>query len=220
MSNLILPEQRQHRPELPEAPPRIARLPVDARGYPVPWFVGWVNGKPDHRLADQAKLVKAVRDKLCWVCGEKLGVYKAFLLGPMCVVNRVTSEPPSHEECANYSVRACPFLTRPHAARRENALPANVRDAAGVMLKGNPGVTALWMAKEFKEFSPPGGGRLFNVGEPTLVAWFREGRAATRDEVHAAMLAGLPGLAQHATADDQVELTRMVERAVKYFPDA
>jgi hypothetical protein len=32
---------RPVRAELPELPSRITRLPVDDRGYPVPWFGEW-----------------------------------------------------------------------------------------------------------------------------------------------------------------------------------
>jgi hypothetical protein len=36
---------------LPPMPDSIAKLPRDERGYPVPWFVAWVNGKADFRCA-------------------------------------------------------------------------------------------------------------------------------------------------------------------------
>ena len=42
---------------LPPMPSRIAALPVDERGYPVPWFVAWIDGKPEFRCADPAKFL-------------------------------------------------------------------------------------------------------------------------------------------------------------------
>lgn len=33
------------RPELPELPRQMRDLKMDKRGYPVPWFVDWVNGE-------------------------------------------------------------------------------------------------------------------------------------------------------------------------------
>ncbi len=76
-----------------EVPPRIAKLPKDQRGYHVPWFVAWIDGVADFRVTDNAKLVRAVNERRCWVCGEKMGRHLAFLIGPMCAVNRVSAEP-------------------------------------------------------------------------------------------------------------------------------
>src|SRR6267154_1896953 len=100
-------------------PKRSAELPRDERGYPVPWFVEWIDGKPDFRVMDSDKLVEAIKYKRCWVCGGPLGHYKVFTIGPMCMVNRTSAEPPSHRDCAEFSVRNCPFLTTPDMHRRE-----------------------------------------------------------------------------------------------------
>lgn len=40
------------RHDLPPLIPRIAKLPLNDSGYPVPFFVGYVNGKPDFRCSD------------------------------------------------------------------------------------------------------------------------------------------------------------------------
>jgi hypothetical protein len=94
-------------------------LPIDERGYPVPWFVAWLpDGKPEFRAMDRTKWFRAIREKLCWVCGGKLGVNVCFVAGPMCGINRTSSEPPSHLECARYSSRNCPFLNNPRMVRR------------------------------------------------------------------------------------------------------
>src|SRR5438477_249547 len=77
-------------------------------------------GEPDFRCADKRKFHRALKEKRCWVCGDKLGVHLAFVIGPMCAVNKVTSEPPCHLECAEYSVRICPFLSRPRMRRNEH----------------------------------------------------------------------------------------------------
>ena len=94
-----------YRPELnvDTMPDRIRRLPV-FRGYPVPWFVAWLeNGEPEFRAMDRAKWSRAIKDGLCWVCGERLGAHRVFVIGPMCGVNKTTSEPPCHAECAEWS---------------------------------------------------------------------------------------------------------------------
>src|SRR5437763_12378791 len=84
------------RAELTKLPDRIAALPV-FRGYPVPWFVAYPNGpegEPEFRTFDPKKWIAAVQEKRCWVCGQQLGAYLAFVLGPMCGITRTTSEPP------------------------------------------------------------------------------------------------------------------------------
>lgn len=72
------------RKELDPLPERMKDLPVDSdRGYPVPFFVAWVDGKPDFRVMDQSKWIRAVRESRCWVCGKPMGQWKIFALGPM-----------------------------------------------------------------------------------------------------------------------------------------
>src|SRR5215471_20238556 len=100
-----------------QMPERVAKLPRDEKGRPVPWFVAWPDGKPDFRCVDAPKIYIAYRDQLCWICGEKLGKFLAFPIGPMCAVNHIASEPPSHKDCAIYAAMACPFLATPKMHR-------------------------------------------------------------------------------------------------------
>jgi hypothetical protein len=181
-------------------PDRVRQLPVDPkRRVPVPWFVAWVDGVPDFRVAD--KLRDAIRFDLCWVCGQHRGRYGTFVIGPMCAVNRTTAEPPCHADCAEWSARVCPFLTRPHARRRENNMPDGHSDPAGIMIRRNPGVTLLWTTREWRIVPDGNGGRLFSLGDPTAVAWWAEGRNATRAEVLASIDSGMPILRGIAEAE-------------------
>jgi len=118
------------RPDLPPQPERMKGQPEDARGFPVPWFVAWKDGAPIFQAADARKWAKAVKEKRCWLCGKTLGVHHAFVIGPMCGVNRVTAEPPSHRECAEYALKACPFLSRPAAKRTTHKIPLGRQVAA------------------------------------------------------------------------------------------
>lgn len=205
------------RPGLPPLPDRMKRLPVDARGYPVPHFVAWIDGKPDHRVADQAKLLLAHRLGLCHLCGQALGSFKAFIVGPMCGVNRISSEPPSHRECAEWAVIACPFLSRPRAHRRAPGLPEGVEHAAGFALQRNPGVTLVWVTKSYSVVKADGGiGGLFRMGEPTHVAFYAEGRAATRDEIEESVNTGLPLLMEPAVSEGP-RAVRELERMTTSF---
>jgi len=177
-----------------EMPERIAALPTNHAGYPVPWFVAWVDGKPDFRLMDEEKIHLAIIDRLCWICGDGLGRWQTYAVGPMCAVNRISAEPPSHTECAVYAAQVCPFLITPTKGRREGRLPGETKDAAGFMLKRNPGVVLLWTTRsDPMPFRAPGG-LLFTLPDPVSVLWFSEGRSATRAEVIASIESGLPAL--------------------------
>ena len=204
-------------------PDRIRALPVcPTRNVPVPWFVVWIDGKPEFRVADADKRVLAVTEKLCWVCGQKLGAFLSFVIGPMCSVNRISSEPPSHRECAEFSVRACPFLSKPHMVRRENNLPEDKRHD-GRMIARNPGCAAVWTTKSYKVVSDGAGGWLVQIGDPTDVTWWAEGRTATRDEVLASIDSGLPLLRDTFPVTDTaalLELGRLATAAMKYLPAA
>lgn len=176
------------------------RLPISKQGYPTPWFVGKVDGEYDFRLADPEKMYAAVKRNLCWLCGQPLGVHKVFVIGPMCVVNRVSSEPPSHLDCADYAARACPFLTKPRMRRNEADLPEDGQGPAGIMLKRNPGVAALWVTRKSTIEKLPNG-ILFRIGDPERIVWMAEGRTATRAEIDESIRTGLPYLEDLAEQD-------------------
>lgn len=206
------------RPNLPAVPERMRGLPLH-RGYPVPHFVGWVDGVPDFRTMDGRKLVDCVRFRKCWLCGGALGRFQTFVAGPMCGVTRTSAEPPSHLDCAQFAVKACPFLTLPKMERRENGLPEGIQEPAGVMLKRNPGVSVLWTCRDWRRFDDGSGGLLFQMGEPTGLEWYAHGREATREEVLASVESGLPLLvAQCDNPADVAELDAMRERFMALVP--
>jgi hypothetical protein len=179
-------------------PGRMQDLPVcPTRGIPIPWFVARVDGKADFRIADARKRSRAIGEGLCWVCGTRLVPPSSFVLGPMCGLNHITSEPPCHPECALYSVKACPFLTRPRMERREGGIPEKIRgnlDSPGVMIARNPGVAALWVTKGWHLVDDHQGRELLDAGDCHSVTWWAEGRPATRAEVITSIVTGLPHL--------------------------
>lgn len=199
------------RPELIAlpAPERMAGLPRDARGWIVPWFVEQLaDGSYDFRVASEYKRVVAVRHGLCWLCGQPLGKYRAFVLGPMCAINRTTSEPPCHRDCAAWAVQVCPFLSRPHARRRTDNVPDGVEQPGGLHLDRNPGVMLVWITTRFGTFKvkssdAPGAvdGWLLTIGDPSTVLAYAEGRPATRDELWTSIATGLPSLVDVAVLE-------------------
>lgn len=172
-------------------PDAIKNLPRDPRGYPIPFFVAYPNGVADFRVADPAKFNRAIKEKRCWVCGGRLGRLKTFVLGPMCTITRVTAEPPCHTECAEFACRACPFLSKALAKRSDVSDIAH-HNPGGVMIERNPGVTAMWQCEDFTIFHA--NGVLIQIGDPVALTFWREGRAATRDEVQESIRTGLPAL--------------------------
>ena len=140
----VCPVDHQLRHDIAEPPRFMCPLPIDKRGYPVPAFVEWINGEPEFRAMNPRFLVKAINQRLCWTCGQPLYGEEVFVIGPMCAVNRISSEPPSHRECALYAALNCPFLSKPQMVRRKDGLPGDFgKNAAGVMIERNPGVTLL-----------------------------------------------------------------------------
>jgi hypothetical protein len=158
---------------LPELPPRIARLPKDERGYPVPAFVEWMKERdfegqrhpgrrgepgatPDFRFIRPGFRARAFKNRLCWICGEPTGVHQVYAIGPMCVINRTTMEPASHRECAEFAVKACPFLVKPRMRRLPMA-EDEPRHVAGKMIERNPGCVCLYETRQAEAFAAANG---------------------------------------------------------------
>ena len=53
-------------------PEKMRRLKISDKGFPIPWFVDYVNGKADFRCMDGEKFGIAIRHKRCWLCGEQI----------------------------------------------------------------------------------------------------------------------------------------------------
>jgi len=207
-------------------PDRIKKLPISPQGYPVPWFVPWIGddgkqsetgiGTPDFRMMDSDKFKQALKHNRCWICGELMGVFKAFTIGPMCSINKVIGEPPQHRECAIYSATVCPFLSKPKMKRNTiSPMPDGIVPGApaGFHLARNPGACCVWVTKSFRAFRPQvgGDGILFSLGNPVEVQWFCEGRKATRAEVMASIESGYPQLL-HLARQDGSEAIAALER--------
>lgn len=200
------------------------QLPTDHVGRPVPWFASWINGVADFRVADGAKMERAVRHGLSWVCGHGFsgGEDRAWLIGPMCAVTCTTAEPPSHLDCAAWSAVNCPFLVRPNMTRRERHIPEGTTEPAGIMIRRNPGASVVWVTgyrgwKAERE----GIGYLFRLTPAKQALWFAEGREATRAEVLASIDSGLPILREMAEKDGPAavaELGRMHAAALAFIP--
>ena len=201
--------QRRPRRDLPPIPPRMQSLQIEERGYPVPWFVQWIDGKPDFRVMDRKKWIRAVRFGNCWLCGEEVGKLRTYCIGPMCAISRTTSEPGSHQECAEFAARACPFMTLPKAQYRK--VEFEHVPMPGMPIMRNPGCVCLWTTLEFSTFKAQLGneGMLIHLGEPRTVEWYTEGRRATREEILTSVEGGFPLLEQAAQAQGPASVNEL-----------
>lgn len=165
-----------------ELPKRMARLPVSSTGFPVPKFVHWQDGVPDFRVIEPGWVAKCFSKRLCWLCGEPMGRFMTFVIGPMCAINRVSSEPPSHRDCAIYAAKACPFLSQPRMRRNERDLPEGGA-MGGIAVMHNPGVSLVYTTHGYHPINDGRGGVLFQLDRPIECLFYRESRLASRDEV-------------------------------------
>jgi hypothetical protein len=196
-------------------PVRVAVLPRTKEGYPIPWFVPLQpDGTRDLRFMGDVEWQSAVKDRRCWVCGQVLGKWLTFTIGPMCVINRITAEPPSHRDCAEYSAQVCPFLTKPAMVRRpRHELEAVLTQPAGVHSETNPGIAVTWTTTRFELFrvkpsDAPGAkpGWLIEIGPAAEVKWWRNGMPCSTDDADAALSSGYDQLLKVAEEQDAEEV--------------
>lgn len=201
-------------------PESMKSLPV-ARGFVVPWFVEWLDGVPEFRAMNMLKLQRAIRERLCWICGSVMrGINNPFVVGPMCVVNRISAEPPCHVDCARYSAQVCPFLSRSHMFRRD---ASDLLEKCGEEMHmspynnpRNPGGAALYFTRGWQLIHVrEGSGVLFEMGPAVAVEWYTQGHRASRAEAEAILDAGIEVLRDEAQHDGREEIVWMEDKIKK-----
>jgi hypothetical protein len=209
---------------MPALPARFLKLPLDHRGYPVPKFVlRKPDGTYDFRVIEPGWREACIRRRLCWLCGEKMGRFMCFVIGPMCAINRNTAEPPCHRECAEFAVQACPFMRFPNRKRDGEDLPEDSQKPGGdeAMIMRNPGVTCLWITKSYQPYRVGVNDMLIEIGDPVEVAWWAHGRQATRAETMHSIEGGLPLLWDMAEKQGEKaieQLNEYIERGLQLVP--
>lgn len=100
-------------------PERMAHLPCDHRGYPIPWMVYRdLEDRPHFQINDHVKRMISIDYDLCSICGKKLFRGRWFVGGPMSAYdeNGAYIDPPMHDECVHYALKVCPYLAAPRYA--------------------------------------------------------------------------------------------------------
>lgn len=111
-------------------PERMQSLPLDPRGYPIPWNV--LRGKDGagiFTVNSEEKHLVALQKSLCPLCGERLGQWKWFLGGPLSAFHPggCYLDLPGHRDCIEYALQVCPYLALPrYIGRIDVPNPANL----------------------------------------------------------------------------------------------
>jgi hypothetical protein len=198
--------------EFPNLPQRIAKLPRDHRGYPVPSFVRWINGKPDFVETNPDHWQRCVQHRVCWICGDPCKGLLSFVCGPSAAFTGMTTEPAAHAECAMFALRTCPFIMFPNRRRDLERHDTAEQGLSVRTSRHNPGVWLLWVAKRFA-VRRIGNSAVIAPGKPRGFAWMREGRDATRSEVIDALRVSAT---QHASVN-RVTVEDTIARAAPFI---
>jgi len=119
--------------DVPGAPPWIARLPLDARGFPIPAEAAWDGDEPQIEKGSIGRSTLLTLSNACAVCGGPLGdgtVYRAFAQADAATIRLDERELASdfngatHRSCIYYSVFACPYLSSANARLRPDTMYA------------------------------------------------------------------------------------------------
>jgi hypothetical protein len=166
-------------------PQRMSHLPLDRRGYPIPWIVMRdAVGRPHFTINDHKRVAECGKFGLCGISGKPLGKfvrsnpYKGawFVGGPASFYHEGGAflDPPVHRECAEYALKVCPYLANPSYGKRiddgtlkDEHIPAGMaivktEDSVGSM-ESRPQIFILGLARRYEMFEPRPGTLLFKV---------------------------------------------------------
>lgn len=102
-------------------PERMSSLPLDERGYPIPFIVFRDdNNKPHFTINDEYKRLSIIKQDRCPICGEKLLRGRWFVGGPLSAFHPegLYLDSGMHHECMNYAMQVCPYLAAPKYLKR------------------------------------------------------------------------------------------------------
>lgn len=106
--------------------PKLMRhLPVDARGYPIPWIIFRdASNQPYFAINDSRRVLIAKQHRLCSICGEALQTLPSdnscwLIGGPLSALheNGSYNNPALHRLCGIYALKVCPYLALPSWSR-------------------------------------------------------------------------------------------------------
>lgn len=128
-------------------PDRMRHLPVDKRGYPIPWGVLIDDGGlPHFAINVEERRHEMVKRDLCSICGSKLFRGRWFVGGTLSAFHEHGAfiDPPMHSECSHFALQTCPYLAAPRYTKEiglekiKNRKPANIMLIDNTLIPGRP----------------------------------------------------------------------------------
>jgi hypothetical protein len=135
--------------DLSNMPARVAALPRDRRGLPIPAIVMRDGeGVPHFTMNDTRTALRLQREGRCSICSERLGALKCFVGGPGSAFHPQGRyfDGPVHRDCAIFALHACPYLAMAGQYARRISLESMKKKVAvpdgGVLIAEDPTVHA------------------------------------------------------------------------------
>ena len=93
-------------------PASLARRP-QYRGMPIPYMspIGR-DGVPLFSVDNEVLKLEVMHQRLCGLCGEKLGQWIGFIGDMDCMLDRIFEQPGMHIDCLQYAASICPYIAR------------------------------------------------------------------------------------------------------------
>jgi len=180
-------------PHAAAEPLRIARLPHDRRGYPIPFnMLRADDGTPFFTVTDDRKAWRCIREARFPICGERLGRWKWIAGGPRSAFHPggCYADLPMHKECVEFALQTCPYLAAPkYMGRIDVPDPSKLPPEARILLDvtQTPERPEIFIAVGAERFSM--GGAEFPLvpyikPKPPWLGWsfWQHGRRIEEDE--------------------------------------
>lgn len=122
-------------------PARMAHLPRDRRGYPIPVNVLLDDeGLPHFTINDEKTRQMLILEDRCPICGGKLFRGRWSVGGPMSAFHPAGRymDTPMHYECCCYAMQVCPYLAMPSYSKRLDGRTIANRPLAGEAVFTDP----------------------------------------------------------------------------------
>lgn len=149
---------------LPVLPASLAERPLDSKtGFPIPFvngFVDLVSGEEvgDFTAIQASRVIEAVTNRWCGLCGTPLEYWIAFIGGPKSFQGRTYLDPPMHPECAEFAVKTCPHISiQRHRRAPEERLSADTHVPNG-FIEDKPSEWVVGITRDFSVRVLSGGG--------------------------------------------------------------